>query len=89
MPDGTLAGGGIPGPTPLVHGAAAVIDARAPEMSRGASTAAMTRSVGSPRANTRNRLGRAGLWFLRIDPEVGDGLGNEVRTVLLAKRQRV
>ena len=88
MPDGTRAGGGMPGPTLAVHCAAAPIDARAPETSRGASTARISRRVESTRT-TRSRLRRARLWFLRIDPEVGDGFGNEVRTVLLAQRQRV
>jgi len=88
MPDETRVGGGMPGPTLAVHCAAAAIDARAADTSRGASTAMMSRSVERSRA-TRSRLCRAGLWFLRIDPEVGDCFGNEVRTVLLAKLERM
>ena len=88
MPDGTRAGGGMPGPTLAVHCAAAAIDARAADTPIGPSAATISRSVERSRA-TRRRLCRARLWFLRIDPEVGDCFGNEVRTVLLAKLQRV
>jgi hypothetical protein len=75
----------MPGPTLLVHGAGRGVDARTGDTSIGARNATMTTSA----AAARDQLGRAGLGFLRIDSQVGDGLGNEVRTVLLAKRQRV
>lgn len=87
MPDGTLAGGGIPGPTLDVQGSAA--DAGAADEPSGTRIAIKMRNVTRRPAVARNPLGRTGLGFLRIDPEVGDGLGNEVRTVLLAERERV
>ena len=90
MPDGTLAGGGIPGPALDVHGAGATIDTAAAADGRsGATIAIKRRNVLTRPAIARNRLRRSGLRFLRIDPEVGDGLGNQIRTVLLTERERV
>lgn len=90
MPDGTLAGGGIPGPTLELHGADATTETGAAADERsGATIAIKSRNVVTRPATARNPLGGAGLRFLRIDPEVGESLCNEIRTVLLTERERV
>jgi hypothetical protein len=88
MPDGTRAGGGMPGPTLDVHGAAAIV-ADAAEAWSGTRSVTRRRAAARRAAAGRAELGRAGLRFFRVDPEVGDGLRNEVRTVLLAEGERV
>jgi len=73
-----------------MHGADATIVTGAAEDERsGATIAIRSRNVLTRPATARNPLSRAGLRFLRIDPEVGDGLGNQIRTVLLTERERV
>jgi hypothetical protein len=90
MPEGTRAGGGMPGPVLDAQGAAAARVADAADASSGVRTVATMRTVARcPRTTLVAELGRAGFRLLWIDPEVGDGLRNEVRTVLLAERERV
>ena len=57
--------------------------------SPGVMNAATRRTVARCPAARVAELGRAGFRFLWIDPEIGDGLRNEVRTVLLAEGERV
>jgi hypothetical protein len=84
MPDGTLAGGGMPGPVLDVHAAEAGRAAGAADASCGTSIAITRNSAARPATTAADALGRAGFRFLWIDPNIGDGLRNEIRTVLLA-----
>ena len=79
----------MPGPVLDVHGAAAAIVEGAADAANGVMNAATRRTVARCPAARVAELGRAGFRFLWIDPEIGDGLRNEVRTVLLAERERV
>ena len=88
MPEGTRAGGAMPGPELEVHGAAAIV-AGAADASKGTRRATSRAAAAKCPAARKPELSRAGFRLLWIDPEIGDGLRNEVRTVLLAKLQRV
>ena len=79
----------MPGPVLDVHAAAAAIVEGAADAANGMMNAATRRTVARCPAARVAELGRAGFRFLWIDPEVGDGLRNEVRTVLLAEGERV
>ena len=75
MPEGTRAGGAMPGPLLEVHGAAAPTMPGAADVSSDARRATSRTTVAKYPAVRR--------------AEVGDGLRNEVKTVLLRERERV
>ena len=89
MPEGTLAGGAMPGPALDVHGAAAAAMPGAADASSGTRSVTSRTTVAKYPTARKSELSRAGFRFFWIDPEIGDGLRNEVRTVLLAERERV
>jgi len=75
----------MPGPTLAVHGAGEAGVAGAADAPSGTSIETIRRHIASGPHVRKGRLSRARLRFFWIDPEVGDGLRNEVRTVLLAE----
>ena len=79
----------MPGPVLEVQGAAEATVAGAADAASGMRIATTTRTAARRPAALVAKLGRAGFGLLWIDPEVGDGLRNEVRTVLLAEGERV
>ena len=75
MPEGTRAGGAMPGPLLDVHGAAAAAMPGAADASSGTRRVTSRTTVAKYPAVRRSK--------------VGDGLRNEVKTVLLRERERV
>ena len=78
----------MPGPELEVHGAAAIV-AGAADASKGTRRVTSRAAAAKCPAARKPELSRAGFRLLWIDSEIGDGLRNEVRTVLLAERERV
>src|SRR5438309_3385984 len=90
MPEGTLAGGGIPGPTLDVQVAATAIDAGVAAVEWSGIRIVMNRRIAPTRPATgRTTLGRAGLRFLWVDPKLRERLRDLGRAVLLGEGECV
>ena len=89
MPDGTLGGGAIPGPTLETQSTAAALVAGAAARAGAANIDCAARTRSKTASHDTRRLGRARFGFLRIEPKLGDRLRDISRTVLLAQGQSV
>ena len=79
----------MPGPVVDAHGAAAGSAAGVADAANGIRIPVTSRTVASCPMTLVAELRRPRFRLLWIDPKIGDGFRNEVRTVLLAERERV